>query len=58
MNMGDIKHVNPKENPSSFADRLGFAYTQTVSQTFKKDNGQFFYPTGNCPIYGQFGFDR
>ena len=38
--------MNPKENetPTSYADRLGEAYTATVSQTFKKDNGQFFTP--------------
>jgi len=39
-------NISPTNNeqPSSYADRLGAAYTQTVSQTFKKDNGQFFTP--------------
>jgi len=42
----DTKHISPANNeqPSIYADRLGTAYTQTVSQTFKKDNGQFFTP--------------
>lgn len=42
----DIKSISPKENESatSYADRLGESYTATVSQTFKKDNGQFFTP--------------
>lgn len=42
----NTKHIIPKENesPVSYADRLGTYYTQTVSQTFKKDNGQFFTP--------------
>ena len=46
MNICDTKHISPsnKELPSTHADRLGAAYTQTVSQTFKKDNGQFFTP--------------
>ena len=46
MKINDTKHTNPtnNEHPSSYADRLGTAYTNTVSQTFKKDNGQFFTP--------------
>jgi adenine-specific DNA-methyltransferase len=46
MNGSDTNHINPlyNEQPSSFADRLGASYTTTVSQTFKKDNGQFFTP--------------
>lgn len=46
MNVSDTKHISPKENesPTNYADRLGESYTATVSQTFKKDNGQFFTP--------------
>ena len=46
MTISDTKHMNPNqnENPTSYADRLGESYTSTVSQTFKKDNGQFFTP--------------
>jgi len=46
MNISDTKYMSPNknENPTSYADRLGESYTSTVSQTFKKDNGQFFTP--------------
>lgn len=33
-----------QELPSHFADRIGAAYAQSVSQQHKKDNGQFFTP--------------
>ncbi len=33
-----------KESPSHFADRLGVAYTSSVTQQHKKENGQFFTP--------------
>lgn len=32
------------EMPSQYADRLGLAYSNTVSNEHKKDNGQFFTP--------------
>jgi len=46
MSICDAQHISPTNNeqPGSYADRLGAAYTQTVSQSFKKDNGQFFTP--------------
>ncbi|MDR1881272.1 MAG: Eco57I restriction-modification methylase domain-containing protein [Prevotella sp.] len=46
MNVNDTRHIKPVDNerPVSFADRLGASYTTTVSQTFKKDKGQFFTP--------------
>jgi adenine-specific DNA-methyltransferase len=46
MKENDTRDIKPVDNerPVSFADRLGAAYTATVSQTFKKDNGQFFTP--------------
>jgi adenine-specific DNA-methyltransferase len=46
MKIDDTKHISltNNEQPSIYADRLGTAYTETVSQTFKKDNGQFFTP--------------
>ena len=48
------KHISPinNEQPSSYADRLGASYTQTVSQTFKKDNGQFFTPQAIARFMG------
>ena len=54
MNICDIMHTSPRENeqPNSYADRLGAAYTQTVSQTFKKDNGQFFTPQAIAQFMG------
>jgi adenine-specific DNA-methyltransferase len=33
------------ELPSHFADRLGIAYASSVSQQYKKQNGQFFTPS-------------
>jgi len=46
MKICDTKHIRPVNNelPSEYADRLGAAYTKSVSQSFKKDNGQFFTP--------------
>ena len=54
MSIGDTKHISPANNeqPSTFADRLGAAYTKTVSQTFKKDNGQFFTPQAIARFMG------
>jgi len=55
MNICDTKHISPTNNeqPSSYADRLGAVYTQTVSQTFKKDNGQFFTPQAIAQFMGR-----
>lgn len=41
-----VNNIKPLENelPSKFADRLGMRYTQTVTKTHKKNNGQFFTP--------------
>ena len=46
MKINGTQHISPTNNeqPISYADRLGATYTQIVSQTFKKDNGQFFTP--------------
>ncbi|MDR1886906.1 MAG: Eco57I restriction-modification methylase domain-containing protein [Prevotellaceae bacterium] len=46
MKVNDEIRIKPVDNerPVGFADRLGAYYTATVSQTFKKDNGQFFTP--------------
>jgi adenine-specific DNA-methyltransferase len=46
MNIKDSRHIAPidDEQPSSYADRLGAGYAVSVSQDFKKDNGQFFTP--------------
>ena len=54
MNISDTKHTSPKENerPGSYADRLGAAYTGTVSQTYKKENGQFFTPQAIAQFMG------
>lgn len=44
--MGNRDFIQPieQELPSHFADRLGIAYTSSVSQQHKKENGQFFTP--------------
>ena len=54
MRICDTKYISPtsEELPGSYADRLGAAYTQTVSQTFKKDNGQFFTPQAIAQFMG------
>jgi len=54
MNICNTKHISPKnkEQPSSYADRLGTVYTKTVSQSFKKDNGQFFTPQAIAKFMG------
>ena len=45
MNIG-WSEIKPYENesPTCFADRIGKLYTDTVTTTFKKSNGQFFTP--------------
>jgi len=43
---------NIKELPSQFADRLGVAYTSTVTNGHKKENGQFFTPFGISKFMG------
>jgi adenine-specific DNA-methyltransferase len=54
MPISDTQHIIPANNeqPSSYADRLGAAYTNTVSQSFKKDNGQFFTPQAIAQFMG------
>jgi adenine-specific DNA-methyltransferase len=54
MNIYDTKNISPvnNEQPSSFADKLGTVYTKTVSQTFKKNNGQFFTPQAIAQFMG------
>jgi adenine-specific DNA-methyltransferase len=54
MNISDTKHISPKENesPINYADRLGESYTATVSQSFKKNNGQFFTPVEIAQFMG------
>lgn len=44
--MSEIINIEPfkQELPSDFADRLGIYYTQQVTTTHKKVNGQFFTP--------------
>jgi adenine-specific DNA-methyltransferase len=46
MNFKDMRHIIPVngERPSNYAERLGMSYAASVSQTSKKDNGQFFTP--------------
>jgi adenine-specific DNA-methyltransferase len=42
------KHINinphPEELPSEYADRLGIYYTESVTEEYKKEVGQFFTP--------------
>ena len=54
MSICDTKYISltSNEQPSNYADRLGTAYTQTVSQTFKKNNGQFFTPQAIAHFMG------
>ncbi|MDR1180832.1 MAG: N-6 DNA methylase [Bacteroidales bacterium] len=54
MSISTTKNISltNKEQPSSYADRLGSAYSNTVSQTFKKDNGQFFTPQAIAQFMG------
>lgn len=54
MVISDTKHINPEENetPTNYSDRLGELYTASVSQTFKKDNGQFFTPVKIAQFMG------
>lgn len=51
MNICEITPMN-NELPSIFADRLGAVYTKTASQTFKKNNGQFFTPQSIARFMG------
>jgi adenine-specific DNA-methyltransferase len=46
MNFIDARHIMPVgvEQPVCYADRLGKLYAMSVSQSFKKNNGQFFTP--------------
>lgn len=43
-----------QELPSDFADRLGIYYTQQVTTTHKKVNGQFFTPTPIARLLSSF----
>jgi adenine-specific DNA-methyltransferase len=43
-----------QELPSNFADRLGMYYTQQVTTTHKKANGQFFTPTSIARLLASF----
>ena len=47
--------VNPYENelPTNYADRIGRLYTDTVTTTFKKSNGQFFTPVSIAYFMGK-----
>lgn len=47
----DTQPLN-NELPSDYADRLGIYYSQKVSTTHKKENGQFFTPTSIAKLMG------
>ncbi|NMC58121.1 MAG: N-6 DNA methylase [Candidatus Methanofastidiosa archaeon] len=53
--MNKIHEIVPinDELPSQFADRLGIAYTSTVTNGHKKENGQFFTPYGISQFMGR-----
>jgi adenine-specific DNA-methyltransferase len=53
--MNKIHEIVPifNELPSQFADRLGVAYTTTVTNGHKKENGQFFTPFGISQFMGR-----
>jgi adenine-specific DNA-methyltransferase len=54
MNICDTQNISPTHNeqPSNYADRLGAAYAKSVSQAFKKNNGQFFTPQAIAQFMG------
>jgi len=54
--MSKIINIEPfkQELPSDFADRLGIYYTQQVTTTHKKGNGQFFTPTPIARLLASF----
>lgn len=54
--MSKIINIEPfkQELPSDFADRLGIYYTQQVTTTHKKVNGQFFTPTSIARLLASF----
>lgn len=54
--MSKIINIEPfkQELPSDFADRLGIYYTQQVTTTHKKVNGQFFTPTPIARLLASF----
>jgi adenine-specific DNA-methyltransferase len=54
--MSKIINIEPfkQELPSDFADRLGIFYTQQVTTTHKKVNGQFFTPTPIAKLLASF----
>lgn len=54
--MSKIINIEPfkQELPSDFADRLGIYYTQKVTTTHKKVNGQFFTPTSIARLLASF----
>ena len=54
--MGKIIKIEPfnQELPSDFADRLGIYYTQQVTASHKKVNGQFFTPTPIARLMASF----
>lgn len=54
--MSKIINIKPlkQELPSNFADRLGIYYTQQVTTTHKKVNGQFFTPTPIARLLASF----
>lgn len=54
--MSKIINIEPlnQELPSDFADRLGIYYTQQVTASHKKVNGQFFTPTPIAQLLASF----
>lgn len=54
--MSKIINIEPfnQELPSDFADRLGIYYTQQVTTSHKKINGQFFTPTPIARLLASF----
>jgi len=54
--MGNRHYIQPLEQelPSHFADRLGVAYTASVSQQHKKGSGQFFTPVEIAMLMASF----
>ena len=54
--MADTINTNPSKNelPSDYADRLGIYYSNQVTKSYKKENGQFFTPTPIAHLMASF----
>jgi adenine-specific DNA-methyltransferase len=54
MKKGNRPTVEKNELPSHFADRMGVHYSESVSQSHKKEKGQFFTPIAIAKLMASF----